>query len=387
MVTGGSGLSAQTIPNDRVRRSKRRPRLLLTAHVWLGLFAAAFVTIMSLSGCIIVFRHNLEYRSAPRIAAAPGRVRPVDAAVLANRIKLFRPDGTMTRIVFPEAADEPLLVELLVKPGQRLEIYCDPFTGAVIGARKQTAWLDWIVSLHHNLLLGKLGRAMTGVIGIALLLLSLSGLINWLFGPRNWRTALALPYPGPLRRMAYPLHRSAGLWMNGILIVISVTGIGLAYAETVKQLADSIGGGTARVRKADRSSSALKGEESAALPLEQYVSATQGALPEGSMRELRMPERGGNAVTALFSMPGDLRSKGSSSVTLDPASAKVIATESFPSMQPSEKLFYVVTLIHFVEWGGWPVKIAWCLFGLSPTVLTATGIAIWWIRRRAPVNR
>jgi uncharacterized iron-regulated membrane protein len=41
--------------------------------------------------------------------------------------------------------------------------------------------------------------------------------------------------------------------------------------------------------------------------------------------------------------------------------------------------------LHFGNWGGLPVKVLWCLLGLAPGTLGATGFLMWWnrvLRRR-----
>ncbi len=34
--------------------------------------------------------------------------------------------------------------------------------------------------------------------------------------------------------------------------------------------------------------------------------------------------------------------------------------------------------IHYAQFGGMPVKIAWALLGLAPILLFVTGILVWW---------
>jgi uncharacterized iron-regulated membrane protein len=38
--------------------------------------------------------------------------------------------------------------------------------------------------------------------------------------------------------------------------------------------------------------------------------------------------------------------------------------------------------LHFGNFGGLPVKIAWAAAGFAPALLTISGMAIWWQRRR-----
>jgi uncharacterized iron-regulated membrane protein len=339
-----------------------------------------FVVTMAASGCVILFRHELEYLAAPKITRQMQREKRVGLDVIAGQVATRAAGGIINRVVFPESESEPVLVQLKGKEG--LRFYCDPFSGAVLGARTGMGWLDGIVELHHNLLLGDTGRALTGVIGTALFLLSFSGLFSWLNGPRNWKPSLALPKRGPLRGIAYQLHRSAGLWVNGGLLVISLTGIAQAYPDVLPRLVGSLSGESTAAQAA---MSAHEGKRER-LPLNDYIAAAQRAVPRSSVRELRLPMRGDNQVKVTLKVPGELRRQGNTTVFLNASSGEVIKTEGFSDMPASQKARELVTMIHFVEWGRWPVKVAWCLLGASPIALAVSGSFVWWIRRQADIK-
>jgi uncharacterized iron-regulated membrane protein len=72
----------------------------------------------------------------------------------------------------------------------------------------------------------------------------------------------------------------------------------------------------------------------------------------------------------------------SSEITID-GSTGGIKTRSFISQKPlTDQLSVAAAPLHFGNFGGWPVKVLWCLGGLTPGVLAISGILIWRLRQR-----
>jgi uncharacterized iron-regulated membrane protein len=350
---------------------------LRVAHLWLGVGAGIFIVMMGLSGTVIIFRSQIEASVAPRTAhaIAAGSAR---LSAVAKSLDTLRPGARITRVTFPDTADGPLLVQADSAGKKGMLLYFDPSTGQALGEKPTVAWLDWLVDLHQNLLSGKTGRAWAGLIGVALLLVSSSGLFSWLAGSRDWKRTLAMPQKGAWRRVNFQAHKWAGLWTNVLLIVVSFTGMVLAWPDTFQWA----------IRTATSEHTAVaqtlpKRSGKSFLPLDDYVHAAAATLPGGVVKELRLPGRGSNAVSLTVRASGDLRRKGSNIVLLDPVSAKVISVERASAAPLSVKFVELANAIHKTELGGLPVQLVWSLLGLAPALLFVSGLGIWWQRRSA----
>jgi uncharacterized iron-regulated membrane protein len=354
---------------------------LRNAHLWLGLIGGLFIVMMGLTGLIIVFRPLFESSVSPKVAPLSGRA---NLTAMEQTVAAEYPGARISRVIFPEAENEPLLVEAEAAGQERFQFFVDPSSGKTLGLKKNQAWLDWIVDLHQNLLLGKTGRALTGVIGTALLLLSLSGLCSWLAGQRDWKRTLALPQRGAWRRVSYQGHKWAGLWTNALMLVVSFTGIVLVYPDTFQQVAGTVmGEAPPPAKKKDvLKSKAIKEY----LPLQEYVGAAATAIPNGVARELRMPSRGRRTVSISMWAPGDIRPKGGNTVYLDPAGATVVSIELAAASPLSRKLVDLANAIHKTELGGLPLKALWSLLGLVPAIMFLTGLQIWWNQRQTALR-
>ena len=202
---------------------------LRVVHLWLGIAAGLFIVMMGLSGTVIIFRSRIEASVAPKTARETTAAASLSA--VAKSLDTFRPGAKITRVTFPDTTDGPLLVQADSSDKKHMLLYFDPSTGQPLGEKPTLAWLDWLVDLHQNLLSGKTGRAWAGLIGLALLLMCVSGLLSWLAGSRHWKRTLAVPQKGPWRRVNFQAHKWAGLWTNMLLIVVSFTGMVLAWPD------------------------------------------------------------------------------------------------------------------------------------------------------------
>jgi uncharacterized iron-regulated membrane protein len=102
----------------------------------------------------------------------------------------------------------PFLYEAPTLPGQRaiirlmtlgdaangrrvIGVLVDPVSLNLVTWRYDTfpGCLRVIVELHWNLLMGRAGRVYVGWLGLAMLMLGISGLIHWWPGRGRWRSA------------------------------------------------------------------------------------------------------------------------------------------------------------------------------------------------------
>ena len=346
---------------------------LRNLHLWVGLIAGLFIVIMGISGVIVVFRPYFEGLNSPKVTSSRGSA---SLTLTAQNLAAFHSGARINRVSFPESPTEPLLVQAETPDKQRLQVFVDPASGEVLGLKKKLAWLDWTVELHQNLLLGKTGRALTGVIGVALLLLSVSGLVSWLAGRRNWKRTLALPQKGPWRRVNYDGHKWTGLWANLLLVIVSFTGIVLAYPDTFRQ---AIRAATGEPQPSPPLVPA--GTSQDLRPLDEYLRAAAASIPGGVVRELRLPSSGRPIVSITIWAPGDARPRGGNVVYLDPSSANVLSVERSAPWS-SKKLVDFANAIHKTEVGGLPLRLVFSLAGLASVLLCLSGVQIWWHRRQ-----
>jgi len=184
---------------------------LKVVHTWTGLISGLFLSVVALTGSVITFRAEFERAALPQSTARKSALHAVSLAEAARQVAIQRPDSRIRRVRIPFSSSDPYIfqVESADRPTER--IVSDQISGRVLGTQ-QSGWVEWMVDLHRNLLSGKTGRKIVGVIGILLFVLTATGLLMWLVGPHNWRSWISVRRRGSALRFAYGLHRATGLW-------------------------------------------------------------------------------------------------------------------------------------------------------------------------------
>lgn len=88
-------------------------------------------------------------------------------------------------------------------------------TGSIIVYRNELSrWIsvEWFVKLHSNLLFGSTGRLVSGIGGICLTLLCLTGAVIWWPGLKNWRRSLTVSWGSQFPRINWDLDSAPGFW-------------------------------------------------------------------------------------------------------------------------------------------------------------------------------
>lgn len=352
------------------RTSRPKNALLKPLHTWTGIVAGLFLSVLALTGSLIVFRVEFERAALPRGVPSAGSSLRVGVDGAAREVARLRPDSRIRRVRFSQTAGDPFIFQV-ESEGKRTErIVADASSGRVLGTL-ETGTVDWLVDLHRNFLSGKGGRKAVGIAGVVLFVISATGILMWLARPRNWRAWISAPRPGSTRRFHFELHRVAGLWAYGFLAVISFTGIDLAYPDSFREAVKAVTGRPANIQGPKENGAASM------LPLDEYVRIGRGAMPDGVPIELRLPVPGKGPVDLRLYRPGDLAPSGNH-VYLDAATARVIQVDRIVDRPIGARFLAALAPIHYGQFNGVTVKIAWALLGLAPVLLFVTGLFAWW---------
>jgi uncharacterized iron-regulated membrane protein len=344
--------------------------LIRPIHTWIGLISGLFITIISLSGSVIVFRSQFEKAMLPPISVAMDSGHRVRLDDIAEQVARVRPNARIRRLRLPASPQDPYIIQ--IQSGDKQErLVSDAYSGRMLGV-VGAGWIDRIVDLHRNLLSGRTGRKIVGAFGIVLFVLSATGILLWLLGARNWRALIATPRRGASRRFNLELHRLIGIWAYCLLAVVSFTGVGISYPDTFRQAWQLLTGHPA-VSQVKRK---FKIDGPATQSLDEYLAIGSRAMKDATPTELRLPDTGKGPVELRLSRPGDL-SAGSNRVYLDPVSARVLAIDRAADRPLGARFLGAFSPVHYGQIGGFFAKVLWVLLGLVPTVLLVTGLIVW----------
>ena len=129
-------------------------------------------------------------------------------------------------------------IHLWVGAGVGLYIVLMSITGSLIVYRNEmertsslARFVEWVVDLHANLLLGKDGRFVNGIGAICVILLCLTGGVIWWPGINNWRRALIVNWRSSFPRFSWDLHSALGFWSFLFVLLWGISGLYFSFPQ------------------------------------------------------------------------------------------------------------------------------------------------------------
>lgn len=369
-------------------------------HRWIGLTVGALLVVAGLTGSLLVFREEIDVALNPHLRRVAPRHEPA-AAVLAagaplqaalDAVARAYPAEPATRVRMPRDAAGTYEVWLGSAPSRY--VYVDPYTARVLGARRPTEFLTgWLFQLHAHALAGDRGERVVGANGLALAVLTLTGLVVWWPGRRRLRRALVVRRDAVSARTTYDLHRIAGFYASAALLVAALTGASLVFHESAERIAYVLTGSRqprkSSLPKAGGDPAPPQTSGSAVRPsADSLLALAVRRQPGGMLSYVYLPASGdARTFRVRQRLPGELHPNGRSTVTLDARTGRVLRVEDGTTMPRGSRLYAALYPVHTGTWGGWPTRWLAVVAGTTPALLAVTGALVWWRRgRRAPAT-
>lgn len=363
-------------------------RAMLAGHSALGLAFAALIYLVCFSGSIAVLAPDLPKweRPAPQ-ARYTGTVRGADISAALAKVQKAAPWSDDAFIYLP-SKDTPQSLSIVVtaKPTDKTH---EPTTwlvdnaGNLTESKINTPFSGFVAGMHTSLHLeGGIGGFIVGAAGVALL----SSLISGLFShPRVFKDAFNLRLGGNKRLQEVDIHNRLGVWALPFHVLISLSGalLGLTVLIVGILALAVFKGDTEKAYALFSGPQPVANESIATAPINfpAILADVKARSPLGSIDYIQVEhvttEGSGinvNVRTATHASRGE-------SYVYD-RGGKYFGVWGNETGTIGQRIYMVLGPLHFGIFGGWPVKIAYVLLGLSLTSVTSSGVAIWLARRR-----
>ncbi|WP_375210574.1 PepSY-associated TM helix domain-containing protein [Hyphomonas jannaschiana] len=357
------------------RSSSVRVARSLAAHSILGLALGGLIYILAVTGTLSVFNREFqrwEQPAAPEMAViSPEAAEKAATAVFESE----DPQTTHLYINFPR----PDLPRTVITTDT--QAFFATAEGDIAG-REHFPWTQFLLDLHYYLHLPHiLGLTVVGALGAFLVALSISGLLAH---PRIFRDAFTFRRNSGRTGLA-DMHNRLSVWTAPFHISNALTGaiLGLASVLAFAIAAASFGGDTTKVF------SPVFGEDP---PLnESPAGLAEIAAPIAYMHAeypdlkptffiLHDPGTAGQHVSVIAEHPNRLIFGDYYNFDAD---GVYLGNTGLSDGTAGQQVAGSVYNVHFGNWGGLPIKIAYFLFGLSLCTIIASGLNIYFVRRRA----
>ena len=174
------------------RRTMLR-RLLFLFHLYAGLILGFIITIVSLTGSLIIYKPEIEKAMISEISEVIPLKKTVSLDTLYALVQAHRPGDNLQSVAMYGGKTAAWNFRCVPAGGGRVQVYVDQYRGRILGQEDfSNSIFQWIYDLHADLLGGKNGRVVNGIIGLLFAVICLSGLVIWWPGAARIKKVLAI---------------------------------------------------------------------------------------------------------------------------------------------------------------------------------------------------
>jgi uncharacterized iron-regulated membrane protein len=353
-------------------------RVNFQVHLWVGIVLALYMIVMGVTGSVLVFSVELETMCGRKPWHSMHASEPfADIASVLHNLRTAYPNFSVIRVMAPVETDPTF--EAVLEGRNRIRVALDPTTGAVLGEfPKGLAWLSAVQTLHVSLFVQRNGRILNGIGAAFLLLMCITGLVNWWPGVRNWRRALKLNFRRSWRRINYDLHSAAGFWTVAIIAFWAISGIYFAWPRQVFGLVNRV---SPIVTAKPPIVTVMPGSAVAGPDLDRIVERASAIDPAAKFRGVIFPFSRRAPLEILMRRGKGLGREYEDTLYFDPYSGEHLATWQYGiNKSLGDWFIWSQVPLHFGVYWGLGVKIVWAVLGLVIPILAVTGLLMYWNR-------
>jgi uncharacterized iron-regulated membrane protein len=364
-------------------------RVLAFGHLWAGLILGVPLVILGLTGSLLVLEHDIDRWSNPAFyRASEGAARPV-SDIVAAALGCTTERMVAGMVILPGEPGEPAIVRLS-PPGRGgpggpgLQVFVDPATLQILGTREPAGGIvRQAFLLHANLMVrgDRTGREIIGWLGVVMLALGLTGLYMW--WPRNgrWLQAFTVKRGTGTYRFNRDLHGAVGIWGLVVFIVVSFSGVYLAFPQPVGGAITTILPG----RDLRASAGAIKVKPTpgaVAMDVDAAIALARASVPEAETRSVFMANRPDQPYRIGLARPDARDGAPAIQVFVDPFERRVIEVRDPRDFSWGETITAWQHALHEGSGLGLVWKGLVLISGFLPLLFAVTGLTMWLRKRR-----
>lgn len=364
--------------NANAKGSALRVAKSLEAHSLIAIVFGALIYILAVTGTLSVFNHELQRWEQPDV---PEMTSISPEAAERAALTVFESEETPSTHLFVNFPQKDLPRTVITTDTQAFFAAPD---GSIAGP-EAFPWTQFLLDLHYYLHLPQiLGLTVVGALGAMLIALSFSGLLAH---PRIFRDAFTLRR-GAGRLTTTDLHNRLSVWTMPFHFSNALTGSILGLASV---LAFAIAAAGFNNDPAALFAPVFGGDPEA---VEGKAEVANIAKPLSYMAS-EYPD-----LDVTYFILHEPATAGQHSQIIAKHSDRLIFGEYYNFNPDGEyegnvgisdgtvgqQVTGAVYNVHFGNWGGLPIKIAYGIFGLGLCVIIASGLSIYFAKRVSKGN-
>ena len=362
--------------------AKKSKNLLWKVHQWTGLYVGIVIAALSITGAVAVFIPEIDsfLERKYELSETGDSYVPMNGVI--TQVQLDNPGFRVLGAMPPAKATDPLILDIFqdagAKDSQRIQVFINPYTGAILGQKSHTDSLsNYLRQIHVRLMDAWWGRQIVGLAGVGLLILCITGLL--IYGQFMKNQVFGAIRQKNLRILMADWHKMVGIAALLFNLMIAGTGAWLGL-QPILIKAFNIEAPNSFVRTEKISSPETDIDQ--AYDFWQALEVAKSQIPQFTVTQI-IPSKNGSNTIELKGDAGHLPFEPHiSKVVLDKKTLEILHVYDIRKQAFSDKFYYMQEGLHFGRFGGIFLKIAYALLAITSGVLSITGFFIYLIRKK-----
>ncbi|HEY3402468.1 MAG TPA: PepSY domain-containing protein [Ohtaekwangia sp.] len=365
--------------------TKTSARIWFEIHKWTSLICTAFLLMLCLTGLPLIFHEEIDHLTGkePEAKEMPANTPKMDLDAI-EEIALKQYPSNVIRYMFWQKDEHPNVVlvsladSLNAPPDVANFVSMDERTGEVLQQpRFDEGFMYVIYKLHVDMFAGIGGKLFLGLMGLLFVASIISGIM--LYGPIMKKYDFGMVRAEKSTRIKWlDLHNMLGVVTLIWALVVGITGVINTTSDIVLGLWQM--GQLAEMVEPYKNTAPLEGELS---PIDAAVKTAQERAPDMNPSIVAYP---GTIFSSQHHYAVFMR--GTTPVTsklIKPAlvDARNGSLTDMRDMPWYVNMLFISQPLHFGDYGGMPLKIIWALFDVITIVILASGLYLWFARRKS----
>ncbi|MCS1351027.1 PepSY domain-containing protein [Mechercharimyces sp. CAU 1602] len=374
-------------------------------HFYAGLIFSPILILLAITGAIYLFKPQIEevmYKDLYQVSATD-RAEKQSAEQLLQQIKKEYSDMDVLHFT-PSLEPERTAQAKLMVEGEMTTLFVDPYRGEIVGSlTEDDRFMNQIVALHGELMIGTLGDRLVELAASWALILVVTGLYLWWPRQKKALFGTLLPRLGKgtnKRTRLRDLHAVPAFWLSFLIVILILTGLPWAgvVGEKINEVATYTNSGypeemweqpQSTLPTKDVADNVAWAAEEMPVPesgdgkrivsVDQVIEiAAKSDVEAGYSISLPQEDTGVYTVSVFPEQP-----ERQATLHIDQYSGKVLADLRFSDYGTLAKIISIGIALHEGHYFGVINQVIALITCLGLIGIVATGIWMWWKRKPA----
>lgn len=337
-------------------------------HLWLSVPFGLIVTIICLSGALLIFERDFSRPGQARIESDGKMPLPMDSILSSTQQYLSGDNQIVGVTTYP---DPHLAYKVMLAKPAMAALWVNQYTGEVIGDYERPAVFKWASAAHRRLFGkskaegafgAKTGKLIIGITTIATLLIIISGIIIWWPAKGQVKKKFTISTTKGSYKFWFDFHSVGGVISTLVLVACILTGLNWSFGWYRKAFYGTFGTEVAK-------------PSSHKTPAENYPAWTtaysnlSAANPD---KEIRIYQDEADIVVGGYG-----NQQSTDTYEFDPATGEILSATLYKDKKESNHVKGWIYSIHVGSWLGWTTKIIYFICVLIGAILPISGYYLW----------